>query len=192
MSSHHFVKEDQEPALVIADTGGVQLSVVQELLEWSPTVVVLERSLDEVRSWGIKIDVVVCSENQVKNQVELLKNQAPIKILSHSIKESPLDTALYFLSAGKYRAVNVVGSEVDALKTFTEHFDLVTFTSGIRWSFARDGKFEKWLVKGTALMVKENGIEFTTIDGLDDKMNVIRDGMVRLKCETPFWVGELC
>lgn len=176
---------------MLADTDGVHLSVVQELLEWSPTVIVLEKALDEVRSMEIKIDVVVCAEVEVKKYVELLKDQAPIKILSHNLLELPLDTALYFLSAGKYRAVNVVGAEVDMLKIFTKHFDLVTFTSSIRWSFARDGKFEKWLVKGTVLLVRDNESNFTVMEGLDKKMTVTNDGMIRLKNEAPFWIGEL-
>ena len=57
MSSHHFVKEDQEPALIIADASAVSFEKIQELLEWSPTVIVMESSLEMVLSWGIKMDV---------------------------------------------------------------------------------------------------------------------------------------
>lgn len=37
MSSHQVAKEDQEPALVIADAQAVPFTLVQQLLEWNLT-----------------------------------------------------------------------------------------------------------------------------------------------------------
>jgi len=189
MSSHHFVKEDQEPALIIHDASSVPFAVIEELLEWSPTVIVSEKALAGVLLWRIKIDVVISLQENVKHYVDLLKDQAPVKIVSHQPGESPLTTALYFLIAGKYQAVNVTGVELNELQPFAATLDVVAFVEHKRWSFARNGKFEKWLAQGSHIAIK--GEEYTVSKiGVDENLRVISDGLVTLSGDGPFWVGE--
>lgn len=191
MSSHHIVKEDQEPALILADADAAPFSVVQELLEWSPTVVVLEKSIHEVVAWGIKVDVVICRESNTKSFLELLKDQAPVKIISHSDQENPIDTALYFLEAGKYRAVNMVGTNPSSLDLTVHQFNVVVFFSGKRWSFIRKGSFQKWLMKDTTISLQTTGNDSSMIiKGLDEKGIVKQDGLIQIMSNFPFWVGE--
>ena len=59
MSSHHIVRENQEPALVIADMSALPVEWPQQLLEWSPTVTVFDSAVEAVRNLGIKLDVVI-------------------------------------------------------------------------------------------------------------------------------------
>jgi len=190
MSSHHFVKEDQEPALIIHDASSIPFASIEELLEWSPTLIVSEQALAGVLLWGIKIDVVISVQKNVQHYVDLLNDQAPVKILSHQPSESPLTTALYFLIAGKYRAVNVTGVELKVLQPFTTTLDVVAFIEHKRWSFARNGKFEKWLTQGSRIAIK--GEEEVTVSkiGVDENLRVITDGLVTLSGDGPFWVGE--
>jgi len=42
MSSHHIVREKQEPALIIANGEACSTELLNQLLEWSPFVVVLD------------------------------------------------------------------------------------------------------------------------------------------------------
>src|SRR5437868_1073645 len=95
MSSHHFVKEGQEPALVIAEV--IARPSVELLLEWAPQVIVLERALEQVLTWGIKVDVVIASIANNEQVIEKLFDQMPVKILSHQPDEDPLDTVFYYL-----------------------------------------------------------------------------------------------
>lgn len=55
MSSHHFVKENQEPALLILCTEAIPFEKLQEILEWSPTVITTEGCIEKVLGWGIKM-----------------------------------------------------------------------------------------------------------------------------------------
>ena len=66
MSSHHFVKEQQEPAVFILDAEHIHLDRISGLLEWVPTILVSEKALDRVLSWGIKIDVILASVGKAK------------------------------------------------------------------------------------------------------------------------------
>ena len=40
MSSHHIVRDDQEPALIIANGASCSNELLGQLLEWSPIVIV--------------------------------------------------------------------------------------------------------------------------------------------------------
>ena len=48
MSSHHIVRDDQEPALIIANGEACSMNLLHQLLEWSPLVVVLDSAIDRV------------------------------------------------------------------------------------------------------------------------------------------------
>ena len=59
MSSHHIVRDDQEPALIIANGASCSFELLGQLLEWSPIVVVLDNAIDRVLQLDIKIDVLL-------------------------------------------------------------------------------------------------------------------------------------
>lgn len=80
MSSHHTVLEDQEPALFIMDASAVPFAQIQDLLEWSPTVIVSEEALSEVLNWGIKIDVVIAHANNIPSLTNTLLDPITCKV----------------------------------------------------------------------------------------------------------------
>ena len=65
MSSHHFVREGQEPALLILDA--LAFDIAGPLLEWAPLVVVAQSAVDEVMLWNIKMDVVLAEEKMCES-----------------------------------------------------------------------------------------------------------------------------
>ncbi len=46
MSSHHIVRDDQEPALIIANGEACSAELLGQLLEWSPLVIVLDSAIE--------------------------------------------------------------------------------------------------------------------------------------------------
>ena len=82
MSSHHIVREKQEPALIIANGEACSDELLGQLLEWSPFVVVLDGALDRVLHRQIKIDVLFGDFDQENFNFEDLKtSQFPIEII---------------------------------------------------------------------------------------------------------------
>ena len=81
MSSHHIVKDKQEPALIIANGEDCSYDLLSQLLEWSPTVLVLDGAITRVLELGIKVDIVLGDFDSAKNIEELLIDQQPIKII---------------------------------------------------------------------------------------------------------------
>ena len=43
MSSHHIVREKQEPALLVLGLNNFSTELLGQLLEWNPTVITTER-----------------------------------------------------------------------------------------------------------------------------------------------------
>ncbi|MFM9944957.1 MAG: thiamine diphosphokinase [Bacteroidia bacterium] len=109
MSSHHFVKENQEPALVIANGQPCHERLLGELLEWSPYVVVLDGAVERVTSLGIKFDVLLGDFDRLDKDNELLKNQPDIEIIyTPDQTKTDLEKALDFLVKKGHKAVNIV------------------------------------------------------------------------------------
>lgn len=182
MSSHHIIREDQEPALLIMDVHAVPFEQVQELLEWSPTVIVAEQSLTEVLNWGIKIDVVMASADAIPVLSNSLQDQFPLKLISYNKHEEALSTALYFLAASKQKAVNIIATgSLESFEPFTS-LDISVFQSGKRWSFIRHGVYEKWLPAGRMIYVHPVNQEAV--------IKTERDGVMSIRKENGFWVAE--
>lgn len=182
MSSHHIIREDQEPALVIDAATAENLESIEQLLEWSPTVIVTERALEQVLLWGTKIDIVIALESRVEKLKITLQDQLPLKILSCNTEVEAINTALYYLTASKQKAVNVVSdSALESFEKFVS-LDISVIQNGKRWVFIRSGNFEKWLPVGTSLEIypKSSHAE----QPLD------KEGIVCIQRDHSFWVGE--
>jgi thiamine pyrophosphokinase len=110
MSSHHIVKEKQEPALIIANGESCSLELMGQLLEWSPFVIVLDGAINRVIDLGIKIDVLFGDFDKVEfNQEEILKSQFPIEIIhAPNQNKTDLEKAIDFLIQRGFPAANIL------------------------------------------------------------------------------------
>jgi hypothetical protein len=195
MSSHHFVKEGQEPALIIADA--VPVAVVEPLLEWAPLVVVMENSIDQVSAWGIKTDVVVTQINNTQYMIQKLMDQMPIKILSCAVADEPLDTALYYLISNKQFTVNVIAQNaekyISKAEKFTDRLEIIIMDEHIRWFSVKSGHFTKWVPANTKLLTLslQGDVAFSgEAQMTSGKITAEKDGFIIVTSDHLFWVGE--
>jgi hypothetical protein len=192
MSSHHFVREGQEPALLIASAASLQQA--EPLLEWVPLVIVTEAVLDHVQAWGIKIDAVVCLTAHA-SAIELqLLEQMPFVVLPHPPQQDPIARALQHLTTTRHAMVNILTPPVDAIFDLATDFPALQITllgPDVRWSLSTH--FEKWLPAGNNLYLRPAAEQNLTLHGLENVENsyqAIRDGIVSVRGSRPFWVGE--
>ena len=191
MSSHHIVKENQEPALLILNTEAIPFEKLQELLEWSPTVIVAESSLEKVLGWGIKIDIVLVSTERIQSLTQTLQHQAPIQFVSFKDEGKIITSAIEFLKSNHQKAVNVLANTWNDFEKFQiTNLDCELFFEGRRWSFARDGRFRKWYERNVQLYAYPNPTQFSSISGVSKSLCTESNGFVQLESITPFWVGE--
>ncbi len=168
MSSHHVVREKQEPALLVVGLERFSDEMLGQLLEWSPTVIVTDQTAEHLHAFGIKIDYIVT------DAIETHDAQSDVNIIPRG-GDSHIEAALKFLVTKNYPAVNIVTDEPD-LKDylfFTDKINLVILC-GNRKIYAITSGFTKWKPAGEVIEVISHPHELH-VDGL------IADGHNRLK-----------
>ena len=161
MSSHHIVKEKQEPALLIANGFPCSSALLEGLLEWSPYVLVLDGALEKVLLRQIKIDAVLGDFDSTKVNLNLLKEeQFPLEIFRRPDQEkTDLEKGIELLIEKGFPAVNIIwatGKRMD--HTFANITNMIKYRSQIKMVMLDDHStiyplspsqvFTKWYVKG--------------------------------------------
>jgi thiamine pyrophosphokinase len=161
MSSHHIVRDDQEPALIIANGAACSEELLGQLLEWSPLVIVLDSAIDRVLELGIKVDVLLGDFDRGFDADSYKEKQYPIEIVhTPNQDKTDLEKAFDYLINRGIPAVNVVwatGKRTD--HTITNITNIVRFRDQLKIVILDDhskvfllpNKFEKWYPKNTPL-----------------------------------------
>ncbi|MFD2892637.1 thiamine diphosphokinase [Flavobacterium chuncheonense] len=161
MSSHHIVRDDQEPALIIANGAACSEELLGQLLEWSPLVIVLDSAIDRVLELGIKVDVLLGDFDRGFDADSYKEKQYPIEIVhTPNQDKTDLEKAFDYLINRGIPAVNVVwatGKRTD--HTITNITNIVQFRNQLKIVILDDhskvfllpNKFEKWYPKNTPL-----------------------------------------
>ncbi|TAE40854.1 MAG: thiamine diphosphokinase [Runella slithyformis] len=161
MSSHHIIRDKQEPALLIANGESCSFELMGQLLEWSPFVVVLDGAAQRVLDLGIKIDVLLGDFDHNFDPQRMLQQQFPMEIVHTPDQDkTDLEKGIEFLIARGFPAVNVVwatGRRAD--HTLANITNVVRYKNNLKVVIFDDyskifplvGSFEKWYVAGTAI-----------------------------------------
>lgn len=189
MSSHHFVKEGQEPALLITDPFSPQ--DIGDLLEWAPLVIALAPSFESIASMGIKADLAFLSEEE-RRKTEQMMPSPVIEVIT----TAPFQEALEYLKGHHQRHVNIWTSDPAAYFSPSEkHIDrleISIISEETKWSCIRSGRFYKWLPRSTS--VRYRGREVPRLmNGDFDTTGIItvqKEGILEINSTGFFWVGE--
>lgn len=166
MSSHHIVRDKQEPALLIANGEACNPELLGQLLEWSPVVVVLDSAIHRVLDLGIKVDVLLGdfdrrSDGSDMDLDSIRAQQYPLEIVhTPDQNKTDLDKGIEYLIERGFPAVNIVwatGRRAD--HTLTNMTNMVRYKDQIKVVMIDDhsrifplvGRFEKWYEAGTPL-----------------------------------------
>lgn len=168
MSSHHIVRDDQEPALIIANGAACSTELLGQLLEWSPLVVVLDSAIERVLELGIKVDVLLGDFDRGFDPEIYRTSQYPIEIVHTEDQEkTDLEKACDYLVERKIPAVNVVwatGKRAD--HTITNLTNIVRHRDSLKIVILDDHskifllprKFEKWYTAQTPISLIPIGV----------------------------------
>ena len=155
MSSHHIVREKQEPALLVLGLENFSVELLGQLLEWSPTIITIPQTAGILIANGIKIDWLIDD-----GSAEVF--QADVKLISAG-DESLISTALEFLAGNEYRAVNIITDDVilHDYAHFTDKLDIVIFHNQKK-IYAVNPGFSKWKPAGELIEVlsEANELEY--------------------------------
>ncbi|MHB1278897.1 MAG: thiamine diphosphokinase [Bacteroidia bacterium] len=200
MSSHHVVKDKQEPALIIANGESCSMELLGQLLEWSPTVLVLDGAAHRVEELGIKIDVLLGDFDRIRDLHGFEQRQQPVRIIhTPDQNATDLEKAIEWLIQEGYPSANIVwatGKRADhtvnnmmSLFKYSSKIDLVMLDDYSR-IFALPKSYKKWypsetiislipfgLVKGVSIkgleyLLNEEDLESGIRSGSSNKVNV--------------------
>ncbi len=180
MSSHHIVRDDQEPALIIANGASCSSDLLGQLLEWSPLVIVLDSAIERVLPLGIKVDVLLGDFDNGVDPEYYKSSQFPLEIVYTPDQEkTDLEKAFDYLVEKGHKAVNVVwatGRRAD--HTITNITNIVRFRDKLKIVILDDHskifqlpkRYEKWYPKGFPISIipigTVHGITSTNLDYL--------------------------
>ena len=154
MSSHHIVRDDQEPALIIANGAECSQELLGQLLEWSPFIIVLDSAIERVMKLDLKVDVLLGDFDRNLEVEKYRESQFPIEIVhAPDQNKTDLEKAFDYLIQKKIPAVNVVwatGKRAD--HTITNITNIVSYRKKLKIVIHDDhskifllpNKFEKW------------------------------------------------
>ena len=161
MSSHHIVRDDQEPALIIANGAACSSELLGQLLEWSPLVVVLDSAMERVVALGIKVDVLLGDFDRGFDANYYKETHYPIEIVPTPDQDkTDLEKAFDYLYERNIPAVNVVwatGKRAD--HTITNLTNIVNYRDKLKIVIIDDHskvfllprKYEKWYTEKTPI-----------------------------------------
>ena len=168
MSSHHVIRDEQEPALIIANGEACSFELMGELLEWSPLVVVLDAAIHRVLDLNIKVDVLLGDFDRNFDAEKIREEQYPIEIVyTPDQDKTDLEKAFEYLIGRGFPAANVVwatGRRAD--HTITNITNIVRFREQLKIVIIDDYSkifllpkiYEKWYPKGTSISLIPVGI----------------------------------
>lgn len=161
MSSHHIVRDDQEPALIIANGAACSAELLGQLLEWSPLVIVLDSAIERVFTLGIKVDVLIGDFDRGFDPEYYKQKQYPLEIeYRPDQNKTDLEKAFDYLIEKGHRGANVIwatGRRAD--HTLTNITNIVAYRDKLKIVILDDHskiyllpkKFEKWYTAHTPI-----------------------------------------
>jgi thiamine pyrophosphokinase len=182
MSSHHIVREKQEPALLAIGLDNFSEELLGQLLEWSPTVIATPLIAEQINAYGIKIDIIIADtiDEHLQSDVKLVPQG----------DQSPITAALNYLLASGYSAVNIIadGLPLNDLLFFADKINLVIFSNGQKIFPVTTG-FSKWKPSGEYIHVLSRSLSLQ-VSGLERQEEGVfittADGFITLHFSEPF------
>lgn len=181
MSSHHIVREKQEPALLVLGLDNFDDEQLGQLLEWSPTLIVTPDIAEKLNAYGIKIDWIL-TDDAIDNL------QSDIKWLPVG-KDTVIVAALNYLTGHGYPSVNVVTDEFEAgdYLPYAGKINLVIFYDQQK-IYAVSPGFGKWKPAGELITILSDTNSLKTA-GLaeigESQYKTIADGFFTMEFDEP-------
>jgi thiamine pyrophosphokinase len=156
MSSHYYVKEGQEPALIIANGEMCSSKLLHSLLEWSPFIVVLDGAYERVLNLKIKPDVVIGDFDSISD----ITYELDIEYVKIDEQETTdFEKGIEYLIKKGYQDINVVWATGKRLDHTINNFAILAKykATGIvlyddhSKAFALPNEYSKFYPKNTKL-----------------------------------------
>ncbi len=183
MSSHHVIRDEQEPPVFVLDET-VNIDLLKQLLGWSPAVWVLEPIAEWTMSLDIKIDGILSKEPEKHQAIE---QQSGSYSLS-KLKNGGILAAINQIVASKlYTGINIFCNSRqrdEILQCVTDSSLNLPLTLLIDFEtiiVIKKQKFRKWYSAGTQLQIMKGELfENDHLIGNNDLRTIKDDGIIQV------------
>lgn len=162
MSSHHIVRDNQEPALIIANGESCSYELLSDLMEWTPFVVVLDGAIKRVLEQEIRFDVWLGDfDSGIKHNLDEYPFLSHVEVIhAEDQDKTDLQKGIEFLIERGFTAVNIIwatGKRFDhamnnvfTLARYSDRMIINVLDSHSRIFVAPSG-FKKWYKAETSI-----------------------------------------
>lgn len=168
MSSHHFVRDKQEPALIVANGASCSDTLLHQLLEWNPYVLVLDQAIHRFMEKGLKADALLGDFDRNLDFESIRQRQHPIEIIHTPDQEkTDLEKGIEHLIRNGHSSANIVWATglradhtLNNLSSMAKYSDRINLVMLDNWSriLCLPRSFEKWVVKDSLLSLMPLGV----------------------------------
>lgn len=182
MSSHHIVREKQEPALLVLSLDSFPAEMLGQLLEWNPAVIATRETAQQLIDFGIKIDWII-SDNAPGNL------QSDVRLMPAG-NDTPAEAALKYLVTHNYPAVNIITDNLQLKEYlyFADKINLVIFQHDQK-IYAVNSGFSKWKPAGEhiEILTHPHEVRYSGLEPLGNHhFMTAQDGFFSLRFDQPF------
>ncbi|BDD00109.1 hypothetical protein [Persicobacter psychrovividus] len=190
MSSHHIIRDNQEPALLILQLAPTDEAFLDQILEWSPTVITTTDYYERVIMHGIKVDLVVGppspnTENQPNQKHDYFNS--PLSdywindLINELIRKSYIGLYIF--------APSNLCTQIDTKKALP--FQISLIDEQFVWKLSHK-PIDKWFKAGQKLQSATADIyqKEKIIISKNGLFEVPNSGMVSIKASHAFWWAE--
>ena len=181
MSSHHIIRENQEPALVIMSQ--IDMTLLGELCEWSPRIYVHSGLLNWITETGIKVDVIFGEDSGDELVRDFMEFQKPLEF----IHVEGLDKLLPLITND---TIHLVSSAEENGLALNANKNIVRYSDSYK-EYVASGFWKKWKNKGDYLeILNSTNPEITNLNRSETGFLVEKDGMTIVFSTTSFLIRE--
>ena len=168
MSSHHFVKEGQEPALIVLGWPKEGLNLLGEFLEWSPNLIIHCKLISHFTACSVKFDGLILDESNPNDVREFLPVELyPIEKGIHQFEFSEIDV--------------VLGHKSDLTQSWSDFEDhpgrIYWFVDNKKYYKLEGTVFEKWFLKDERVELwLDSNVDLQTHGFVKDLAGITIDG----------------
>ena len=194
MSSHHIVRDEQEPALLVLSLKYELTKTLNNLLEWNPTVIIPEYLIAQAISKGFKFEIVLCTTEPKKLESQLI-DQSPVK-LAKATSENWIHHASQLITNTGNHTLSILMERFEDFHFDGDHEDktrIIIYDIEFKW-YRIKGNFNNWLSNGMLLCIK---VMYYKLQGKVSrniqsahKYTALQDGIITIETSNSIWLGE--
>ncbi len=191
MSSHHVIREGQEPPVLIMDAVAAENPLLPDLLEWSPVIIALPDAVPAILLQQIKIDILLCSPDDLSRWKQVFRERYPVTLIGMSAGDQLPGVLMGILEKYNSGIIYAFTDSQENTALLSKLEKVVCFIRDQRWSWFRQGNFRKWMRKGDELeIVGEYGdFEGGELIG-SNRIRQTEDGIIFIKQLKNAWILE--